>query len=155
LNLRFPYQNVPIFGSIPPTLFAAVGSRPRPLVPVRVLGAKGFRDFPQALVDTGAVDSVFPDHLVDALGIVLIPSAVNQLRWRGLNFTMRFGRVQLELTDGLSLLTWQPVVAFSTAPIPYPLLGHTGCLEYLNAQFFGSVPELILETNALFPGTSH
>lgn len=152
MSLRFPYQDVPISGPVPATLPANAVARQRPLVPVRIVGTRGFRDLPLALIDSGAVDSVFSDHLIHALGIDLVPSAVNQLRWRGQGYLLRFGRVTLQLTDGLALWTWQSIVAFSTAPIAYPLLGHTGCLEYMDVQLLGSVPELILDPNGRFPG---
>jgi hypothetical protein len=126
--------------------------RARPLIPVRLIGPSGFRDFHQTLADSGAVDSVFPDDLVDLLSVVVIPSGVNQLRWRGQAYSMRYGQVQLQLTDGVSLLTLPTVVAFSTAPMAYPVLGHSGCLQFFDASFLGAAPELLLQVNAYFPG---
>ncbi len=93
-----------------------------------------------------------PDHLIHALGVDLVPSAVNRILWRGQGYPLRFGRVTLQLTDGFALWTWQTIVSFSAAPISYPLLGHTGCLEYMDAHLLGVAPELLLETNTRFPG---
>ncbi len=65
---------------------------------------------------------------------------------------MRFGDVELELSDDVSVWLWPAIVAFSAAPLPYPLLGHCGCLEFINAKFLDADRLVELETNRLYPG---
>jgi hypothetical protein len=59
--------------------------------------------------------------------------------------------VTLELADDEgNALAWPAVVAFTNAPIPYPLLGVCGCLEFFDANFRGSDRLVELENNASF-----
>jgi hypothetical protein len=66
---------------------------------------------------------------------------------------MQYSRVELELADNLGTLAWSATVAFSAAPIRYPLLGNAGCLEFLDATFFGERRVVELQANSSFPGT--
>lgn len=71
------------------------------------------------------------------------------MRWRGQSYALRYGNVKLQLTDGTAnSVRWTATVAFTTANIRYPLLGMTGCLEFLDARFLGMNRLLELETNA-------
>jgi hypothetical protein len=158
MSLRLPYQPVPLTGPPPPTLPASTSSRRRPLIPVRVVAplTGRFRDFNQALVDSGADDTIFPLGLAGALGVALLPdpSGGHSIRWAGSSYVIRYGEVGLEVTDGVSTLSWAALVAVSSAPVRYPLLGQTGFLRFLNVAFLGEDRALELETNPSFQGTT-
>src|SRR5207249_1366267 len=124
-----PYQDEPLKGLPPPTLPALVTVRWRPLVPVTIVGPTGKRRFfPRALLDPGADDTIFPLALVGLLDVALRPDSGHGIRWRGQGFSLRFGDVELELSDGLKDWRWSTVVGFSPAPIRNPILGLGGCL---------------------------
>src|SRR5262245_20543409 len=130
--LRFPYLPEPLAGPAPPTLPPASTARMRPLVPIRIYGPTGrVRFFPRAVLDTGADDTVFPMDAATLLGVTLIPDGGQNLRWRGQLFQLRFGRVDLELSDDSGAkYRWPATVGFSPAPIRYPILGNAGCLGF-------------------------
>jgi hypothetical protein len=112
----------------------------------------GSLSFGRALVDSGADDTVFPLDIVSLLAVTLLPVTGHALRWRGQSHALRYGRVELELVDDTgSALRWPATVAFTPAPIRYPLLGVTGCLEYFNARFLGNARTVELEPNEQFP----
>ena len=74
------------------------------------------------------------------------------MRWRGQPFALRFGEVELELTDAVgSTLRWPATVAFTTANVRYPLLGMCGCLNFFDVKYLGSSQLLEVEPNASFP----
>jgi len=72
------------------------------------------------------------------------------MRWRGQRHPLRFGNVELELTDGTGTVHWPATVAFSPANIRYPLLGVGGCLEFFNVRLWGADHRLELEPNDAF-----
>jgi hypothetical protein len=106
----------------------------------------------RALVDPGADDTILPFDIAKVLGLTLLPSTSHAMRWRGQRFGLRFGVVELELTDDSGdSIRWPATVAFTAANVRYPLLGMAGCLEFLDATFFGKDHMLELEPNASFP----
>ena len=48
---------------------------------------------------------------------------------------------------------WPAVIAFSQAPLRYPILGLSGCLQYFDARYRGEDRIVQLETNRAYPGT--
>lgn len=154
--LRLPYQPVPLDPRrpVPPTLPAGAKVRWRPLVRVRLLGPTGqYWDFDQALVDSGADDTVFHLGWDKMLGIRLRPDAGHGHRWRGKQYPLRYGDVELQLTDDVTVWRWPALVAFSPAPISYPLLGRCGCFEFLDVRFKDADRVVEFEDNRLYPGT--
>jgi hypothetical protein len=83
----------------------------------------------------------------------LRPDTVHRVRWRGQLHPLRFGDVELLLTDNGSTWRWPAVVGFSPAPLRYPILGQSGCLQFLNARFLGVDLVVELEANHSYPGT--
>ena len=83
----------------------------------------------------------------------LLPDSGHLVRWRGQSHPLRFGPIDLELTDGQSTWRWSAVVGFSPAPIAYPILGFNGCLQFMDARFRGADLVVEIETNRLYPGT--
>jgi hypothetical protein len=66
---------------------------------------------------------------------------------------LRFGKVELLLTDNVSTRRWPAVVGFSPAPLRYPILGQAGFLQFMDVRFLGADLLMELETNHTFPGT--
>src|SRR5258708_6277986 len=153
--LQCPYQDEPLSGPPPPSLPQGSTMRWRPLIPVTIIGPTGlFRQFGRALVDTGADDTVFPLDTVAWIAATLRPDSGHRIRWRGQPHPLRFGDVQLELSAGGSMWRWSAVVAFSPAPIAYPVLGNCGCLQFFDARFRGADLVVELETNSSYLGTT-
>ena len=140
--LRFPYL---------PDL-AGTAVRWRPLTRVDVIGPTGRRRY-KALFDPGSDESVFPIAIVRPLGVTLRPDTREKLRWRGQIYDLRFGDVELELTDNVSTYRWPARVGFSTAPMPYVLLGYRGCLQFFDATFRGAACVIEADANPAYPGT--
>ena len=154
MTLRFPYLDEILPGPPPPTLPASARHRWRPLVPVVIHGPRGSVSYTQALVDPGADDTVFPMFAAVSLGIPLLPTTAHAMRWRGQQYVLRFGAVELELVDGTgNTLRWLAVIAFTAASVRYPLLGIGGCLEFLDVKFLGKAQALEAEPNSSFPVT--
>ena len=154
MALHFSYQSEPLAGPAPPSLPVGATVRWRPLIPVTIVGPTGHvRDFGRAVLDPGADDTVFPIDSAARIGVVLRPDSGHRVRWRGQLHSLRFGDVQLLLTDSHTTWTWPATVGFSPAQIRYQLLGQAGCLQYMDARFFGSNLCLEIESNNTFPGT--
>ena len=152
--LQFSYQDEPLSGPPPPSLPPMSTVRWRPLIPAIVLGPTGKqRIFARAVLDPGADDTVFPLALAGLLGVPLRTHIGHGLRWRGQAYPLRFGDVELELSDGVQVCRWPAVIGFSQAPMRYPILGLSGCLQFFDASFFGEDRVVRLEVNRSFPGT--
>jgi hypothetical protein len=120
---------------------------------VTIIGPAGLvRDFGRAVVDPAADDTVFPLDTAGRIGARLRPDTGHRVRWRGQLYALRFGEVELLLTDNLSSWRWPAVIAFSPAPLHYPILGQGGCLQYIDARFLGADLMVELETNPSYPG---
>jgi hypothetical protein len=92
--------------------------------------------------------------LAALLGIVLKAGAAHAVRWRGLPYSLRFGDVDLELSDESGAVwRWPATVGFSSAPLRYPILGNAGCLRFFDVLFRGDDLMVELETNRSYPGT--
>jgi hypothetical protein len=92
--------------------------------------------------------------LATALGIPLRPATGHAVRWRGQAHPLRFGDVDLELCDDTGATwRWPAVVGFSPAPMPYPILGNCGCLQFFDPTFRGEDRMLEIEANRSYPGT--
>jgi hypothetical protein len=152
---RFPYQDEPLSGRPPPSLPPSATVRWRPLVPVSIIGPTGKRRvFSRAVLDPGADDTVFPLAVVGLIDVTLRPDSGHRVRWRGQGYSLRFGDVELELSDGTEVRRWPAVVGFSVAPLRYPILGISGCLQFFDARFLGERRVAELETNPSFSGTT-
>lgn len=152
--LRFPYLDEPVAGPAPPSLPAGAAVRWRPLVPVTITGPSGLVwDFGRAVLDPASDDTVFPLDTARRIGARLRPDTGHRVRWRGQLHPLRFGDLQLLLTDNSSTWRWPAVVGFSPAPLRYPILGQGSCLQFLDARFLGADRIVKLATNRSYPGT--
>jgi hypothetical protein len=125
MSLRFAYRPVSLKG--PPGAAHPSGATRfwRPFVEVRIIGPQCWYDLPQALIDTGAQDTVFPWDLQAIIGAQLRPDAGYVLRWRGTVYPLRFADVELQLAADGSVWRWPALVGFS------PHHCHTSCSDTL------------------------
>lgn len=152
--LQFLYVPESLRGPAPPSLGQGATVRWRPLIPVRLIGPAGqSRQFNKVLLDTGSDDTIFPMAAARMLGVQFVQPTGHVVRWHGQRYGLRYGEVDLELTEGGSTWRWSAIIGFSDAPIRYPLLGNSGCLEFFDAKFFGDDHLVQLETSAAYPGT--
>lgn len=101
--LQFPYQPVPLVGPTPPSLAAKTTAHWRPFAPMTIIGPNGrSRYFNRALIDPGSDDTVFPIAIVGRIGVTLRPDVGHRLRWRGQLYELRFGDVELQMTDEIT-----------------------------------------------------
>jgi hypothetical protein len=137
---------------VPPSLPANARVRWRPLVRARLIGPRGHWDFDKALVDSGADDTVFRLGWDKLLGVPLRSDTGQGHRWRGKWYPLRYGDVELELTDDVRMWRWSAVIAFSPAAIPYALLGHGGCFQFLDVRFLDADRFVEFEDNRNWRG---
>ena len=153
--LRFPYQDELLTGPPPPSMPVNANVRWRPLVPITIFGPGGlFRDFGRAVVDPAADDTVFPLDTAQRLGVQLRPDTGHRVRWRGQSHPLRFGDAELVLTDNIVVWRWSAVIGFSPAPLRYPILGQSGCLQFMDVNFWGADRMVEMEINRTYPGMS-
>lgn len=153
--LRFPYQDEPLSARPPPSLPPATTMRWRPLVPVTIIGPTAKRRvFSRAVLDPGADDTTFPLTIANLIDVTLRPDSGHNLRWRGQSYSLRFGDIELELSDGIEVRRWPAIVGFSLAPLRYPILGLSGCLQFFDARYLGATRLVELDPNLTFPGTT-
>jgi hypothetical protein len=153
--LEFPYLSEALRGMTPPTLTPGARHRLRPFIPIRIAGS-GPISIPirRALVDSGADDTVFPLAVAQTHGIALRNPTPFHVVWRGAAHPLWFARATLRLEAGIEWLQWTSTIAFSHAPIRYPILGIAGCIEYFDVTFLGSDQQVVLQPNRLFPGVT-
>jgi hypothetical protein len=151
--LQIPYLDEPLSGPPPPSLPSGAVFRYRPLIPVTIVGSGGQRRFSRSVVDSGGDDTVFPIDVLRLIGAAPRPDTGHRIRWRGNLHPLRFADVELALADDASNCRWPAVISFSPAPLPYPILGNAGCLEFFDVRFLGADLMVELEKNWKFPGT--
>jgi predicted aspartyl protease len=117
------------------------GDAPRPLLDVAVEGA-GFAV--KALVDTGAVNTLFDRWVADEVGVDLTEAATRTLGVGGGEAVAHFVEVRLTVGDH----TWEAEVGFCDEwPAGWGLLGHTGFLRYFTLTVRASDLEFELDPN--------
>jgi hypothetical protein len=132
--------------------------RYRPVIAIRASGPAPERHhwrIGDAFADTGTDFTVFRQQLAALLGV---SAFVHQLyhRWKGRSYSVRFSRVELEVSDGTATASWLAYVGFTEAPIPYDcLLGQTGFFEFFAATFRHEDLELDLSPNRRFRTIGH
>lgn len=125
----------------------------RPVIPIRVVGQSTFMRC-NALVDTGADETLFPSAIARALGVEFETGVTSEaLGFTGDGVSIRFGRVTIEIESDGETVAWTDTVGFADFPESDDLmviLGHGGCLDYFLAVFDGERGELELTPNAFF-----
>jgi hypothetical protein len=161
---EFPYRKMALRGAPAPTipvtwLEAGASYCLRPVVRVSLTGEKR-SPVMRALVDTGSVDTVFPQEVAETILAKPIQSGgktwEGALFWRGAKHHLTFADVEIELEDVHGgIFRWTARVGFTSAPLRLPLLGYFGCLEYFDASFRGSPDNLLqLTPKTCFAGSA-
>jgi len=152
--MQFPYQAEAVAKNAPPSLPAGTRFRFRPVFPIRVHAPGGLLStYRRAVADTGSMDSVFPVRAGVWSGVPLLPGSSHSMIWRGVQYPLRFAQIELELSTRAEVYRWATTVGFTSAPIPYPLLGLTGFFEFFDATFRGADHRLELTPARTFAGT--
>ncbi len=151
MAFRFPY----IIRRVPQPVLTLNGrySRPKPLIPVRILGPSGDR-ITVGLLDTGADDTIFPASWAPSLGIDLSSAPTGTAAGVGMaSSVVRYAQASLRITDGVEVRTWPAWVGFTDTPLRNPLLGFAGFLQFFTATFRGDREGVELEVNSFYSGT--
>jgi hypothetical protein len=124
-------------------------TRPRPMMPVLFshLGRSLMRT---SILDTGADDTVLPDWIASALGVQLAGAEERQIGLAGRTpLRCRYASLEIEISDGATeTYRWTAIVGFvDGAPLPRPLLGHAGSLQYFDVEFRGADLEFVILPN--------
>src|SRR5262245_28474016 len=127
--------------------------RPRPIITVTVIGPTNSRAR-DAILDTAADDTVFPEELAAKIGLDLGNAPQGSGAGVGLvNASLRYAEVALRITNGHEQREWKAWVGFTPAKLQYPMLGFAGFLQFFDAHFRGALEKVELTANALYPGT--
>jgi hypothetical protein len=151
MSLVFPYANFPT----PKSVWALGGrsARPRPMIIVAIIGPGG-TIVDKALVDTGAVDTVFSDVVATRIGIDLTNAPSGIAAGVGPRSRTGSGRgSETEISDGKEYREWPARVGFTSVQIHRPLLGFAGFLQFFTSTFDGTGQSLELTINASYAGT--
>jgi hypothetical protein len=147
LRFRYPRYRSPI----PVVSLGGVSFRPQPVIPIGVSGP--FGTFPyEALIDTGADDTIFPQMIAAAIGLDLSAAPSGSARGvGGMPVVVRYAEVSLRLTQGNNSLDWRTWAGFVPIPMRRGLLGFAGFLQFFTTTFHGDQEEVELMANALLP----
>lgn len=124
----------------------------RTVVPIIICGPGGWRRL-YATLDSGSDDTLFPSCLASSLGVDLTDAPT----WRGegvggKRFEYPLAQVQLRLSDNFDVCIWDAIVGFTDKIEGHALLGHSGCIKYLDISFLGSKRQILVEPNPSFRG---
>lgn len=150
--MNFPYLPSTVNDPIP----SLGGSRTRwrPIIAIRITGSTDSW-LCDALLDSGADDTVFDEDLAAILGVDLDRAHTRQLVLAGRPqpIVCRYAPVGMQLTDGRRSYAWTAVVGFVATRLRYPLLGYAGCLRFFDVELRGADRRADLTPNHTFPGT--
>jgi hypothetical protein len=148
--MRFPYLPLRVRRLVPPLGGLAV--RFYPVFAITVSGSRGPVTL-DALVDSGADDTIFPERLAAKLGIDLTQAPQGDAATvSGAPVRYRYSPVNVQLRDGRETLEWTAQVGFAPIRLRWALLGQTGFLQYLDVTLYGGRREVEIVPNPSFPG---
>jgi hypothetical protein len=127
----------------------------RPVASLRLTGPLGDRVW-DGLLDTGADATLFQEIVAARAGIDLTGAEERaiELVGRPIPVRCRYASVRMLITDGLrETYEWTAVVGFTESHLQYNLFGQGGFLEFFDVEFRGADHEVVLISNAAFPGT--
>lgn len=126
----------------------------RPVITIRIIGPKSEARW-DALVDSGADETLFPLSLAEVLGIALDQEFISEAAGiSGDRLKIQYGDVVLRIETEQDDIEWKTTVGFvdfGSASDEVIILGHGGCLDFFTATFDGEKAELELKPNALLP----
>ena len=125
----------------------------RPVISIRIAGPRitGWWD---ALVDTGADETLLPRSLAELLEIELEEATSQAIGITGDKLTVHYGEVEFHVANADDNVTWRTTVGFvefKSSDDEVIVLGHGGFLDYFTAKFDGERAELKLTPNSLLP----
>jgi hypothetical protein len=111
--------------------------RPRPIVPVTIIGPGG-TGYSRAVVDPASDDTVFHESVARLIGLDLTVAPIGEAAGVGQRpLIVRYGRVTLRMAQSREFREWQAIVGFTAVPLRHDLLGFAGFLQYFTATFHG------------------
>ena len=111
----------------------------RPIVMLHVASSSGRFVNVDALVDTGADVSLFPNSMASKLGIELPTSPGLTIGSPiGSTTAYRLAEVQLEIRRPPDVLRWRTSIGFVDRPLPYAILGTRGFFEFFRLSYDAS-----------------
>jgi hypothetical protein len=127
----------------------------RPEIRITLHGPNGVEDI-DALVDTGADNTILPESVARHLGIPLVRATGPAAQaFGGHELALSYADVELEIVHPSGSLRWFAHVYFAAAAHDdedqVALLGRDGVLEYFTANFIGDEFALELEPNEYLP----
>lgn len=126
----------------------------RPVLTIRITGPKSEARW-DALVDTGADETLLPKSLAGLLGVVLDHEVTSQaVGISGDLLTIHYGTAKFQIAAENDQVTWTSMVGFvdfGSQDDEVIILGHGGCLDYFTAIFDGDKAELELTANSQLP----
>jgi hypothetical protein len=124
MSLYFRYQLVRVNHPVIP--LGGRWVRPRPIVPITLVGPTGSR-LTDATLDTSADDTVFPEAMAVNIGLDLTNAPTGTAAGVGSRgLPVKYAQVKLRLTDTREFREWPAWVGFTAAPLPLSLLGFAG-----------------------------
>ena len=127
--------------------------RPRPLIPITVIGPADTRVL-NGHLDTGSDDTVLAASTAALLGIDLGNAPVGHASGVGqAPVPLKYAEVTFRLAKGGEQREWRAWVGFTSVPLTYALLGFAGFLQFFTATFYGDREEVELAVNSLYPCT--
>ena len=151
MTMRFAYD---LIGTSSPIL--ALGGRyfrPRPIVPITLIGPLGSHLL-RGLVDSGADEIIVPEFVPPIIGVDLFGAPTVTTRGiAGSMVSVRLAEVTMRIADLHERREWSAWVGFSPIPRRTAVLGFTGFLQYFTTMLHGEFERLELTVNALYPGT--
>ncbi len=108
----------------------------RPLVPVKLIIDDGRYVLIDALIDTGADISLFPQHLAEQLGFDLSSPPNGKVSAAvGGESSYRLRDVTLELRRPPDIVRWKASVGFVDRTMSYAILGTRGFFEFFDLNY--------------------
>jgi hypothetical protein len=127
--------------------------RYKPVIAIEVTGPGGKAPC-QILVDTAADDVVFPFDLAVRLGVNLTGASQGHASGVGSPpVPLLYAPVILQLQAQTEVRRWRAVVAFTRAPLRFPLLGIAGGLEHFRTTVDVGRKEVELISGPSLPST--
>src|SRR5262245_46157023 len=139
MSMRFPFAHFAVRQPIW-TLQGRM-DRPKPIVPVSLLGPLGTW-VSDCFLDSGADETVFPDHLAGVVGIDLSNAPTGSASGVGkVPAVLRYAEATLRVQQGGEQREWLARVAFTTAALKRPLVGIAAFLQYFTTTLYGDLEE--------------
>jgi hypothetical protein len=149
--MRFRYT--PLRTRAPVVSLGGRQQRPRPIVPITLIGPADARAIP-GWVDSHADDTVFPERYAVLTGIDLTNAPSGTAGGIGQTpVPIKYAQVTLRLADAKERREWVGWVGFTPVLSNHALVGFAGCLQYFTTTFYGHLEEVELLVNPLYPGT--